>query len=138
MPILDIIDSDLQNGLVETLACLSPITKATERTFRERIARGVMTFVALIDDKVVGTASLFVEPKFIHDGGLVGHIEDVAVLPEFQGMGVGQNLVEHCVEQARLAGCYKVILDCKHDLIPFYEQSGFKVSGYQMRLDFPR
>ncbi len=31
-------------------------------------------------DKVVGTATLLIEPKFIHNLGYIGHIEDV-VLP---------------------------------------------------------
>ena len=35
--------------------------------------------VAVDDNKIIGSTTLFIEQKFIHDGGLGGHIEDVVV-----------------------------------------------------------
>ncbi len=48
-----------------------------------------------IDIKKVigGTTTLLVEPKFIFGGGRVGHIEDVCVRKEFQGLGIAGWLV---------------------------------------------
>ena len=51
-----------------------------------------MIFVAILDGKVVGSTTLLIEPKFIHNGGLVGHIEDVVVNKEFQGQKIGEEI----------------------------------------------
>lgn len=94
------------------------------------------------DDQLVGTISLLMEWKFIHDGGLVGHIEDVATKSGCEGRGIGQALVAHAVEECRRKSldrnrkCYKVILDCDKDLVGFYEKAGFREVGVCMRMDF--
>ena len=97
--------------------------------------REVMTYGYFEDDRLVGTISLLIEQKFIHKGGLVGHIEDVAVQSDCGGQGIGQALVAHAVEKCRERGCYKVILDCAENLVVFYEKSGFRGAGVFMRLD---
>jgi glucosamine-phosphate N-acetyltransferase len=95
----------------------------------------VRTYVALLDDRVAGTASLFIEPKFIHNGGSVGHIEDVAVHVAYQHHGVGASLVKYLLDVCREMGCYKVILDCEDHVIPFYEHLGFRRWEIAMRAD---
>lgn len=92
-------------------------------------------YVALEGSKVIGSASILIEQKFIHDGGKVGHIEDVSVRKEFQGKGVGKKIVTALLKYAEKQGCYKTILDCTADLIPFYEKIGFKRHSNSMRFD---
>ena len=65
--------------------------------------------------------------------GRVGHIEDVVVSKEYEGRGIGIKLVTSLLEKAEGMNCYKTILDCKGDLIPFYERIGFKQESNQMR-----
>ena len=48
--------------------------------------------VAVDNNKIVGSTTLFIEQKFIHDGGLVGHIEDVVVRKDYEGRGIGMKL----------------------------------------------
>lgn len=93
-------------------------------------------FVAVHEERVMGTASLYVEEKFIHNGGKVGHVEDVVVSPNYRGMGLGSQLVQRCLQEARGAGCYKVILSCQSDRVSFYERLGFRPHEQQMRVDF--
>src|SRR5262245_46593579 len=79
--------SDLNQGFLDTLASLAKVNLTLEQTkvvFRERLRKGIRTFVACLENRIVGTASLFVEEKFIHEGGKSGHIEDVAVHKDFQ------------------------------------------------------
>jgi len=95
----------------------------------------IYIYVAIQNGKVIGTATLVIERKFIRRGGLCGHIEDVAVHPDHQGQGVGKLLVERLISLAKFRGCYKVILDCSKELIPFYGRFGFKESERHMRLD---
>jgi glucosamine-phosphate N-acetyltransferase len=129
---------DLTQDFLNTLASLAPVNLTLDRAkvvFRERLRKGIRTFVALMDNRIVGTASLLVEEKFIHEGGRSGHIEDVAVHKDFQKHGVGAALVRHVIEQARAAKCYKVILNCSEGTAAFYEKLGFRRHDIGMRLD---
>lgn len=105
------------------------------KILRERFSKGVKTFVYVNDGHIVGTASLILEPKFLHGGSRVGHIEDVAVLPEHQHKGIGTALVEHCVQIARETGCYKVVLACAMKNLLFYVKQGFIQHEIAMRRD---
>ncbi len=138
LQICELFGPDLANGFLETLESLSEVrmtpAEAAE-VLRTRLRTGVKTYVAKIDGRVVGTCSLLLEQKFLHGGGWVGHIEDVAVDRGCQKKGIGSALVEHAVAEARRRGCYKVILDCFEHLVPYYNRFGFRVFNVGMRLD---
>jgi len=130
--------TDLQRGFLPCLASLKPCELTDEQAievFRQRMRQKIRTYVALLDGRIVGTATLLIEPKFIHTGGVVGHIEDVAVHQAYQAHGVGALLVKHVLEECRAAKCYKVILDCAEKVIPFYEKLGFSKWERAMRID---
>ena len=91
-----------------------------------------------MDEVVTGTATVFIEDKFLHCGSRVGHIEDVVVDNTRRTKGVGRSLIETCIEHAEDNGCYKVILDCASDVIPFYKKCGFMPTGYTMRYNLDR
>lgn len=85
--------------------------------------------------RIVGSTTLLIEQKFIHGGGLVGHIEDVVVAGDMQGKNIGRMLVEHALRHAGSRGCYKTILDCQDDVRGFYEKIGFSRASSAMRFD---
>jgi glucosamine-phosphate N-acetyltransferase len=84
---------------------------------------------------ILATSSVIIEDKFLHCGSKVGHIEDVVVDKDTRGSGLGQKIVEHCIDYAREAGCYKVILDCSNKNVPFYINCGMYLSENCMRID---
>jgi len=84
---------------------------------------------------VIGSTTLLIEPKFIHQGGKVGHIEDVVIAKEHQGTGIGEKLINFVLDHAKQNQCYKTILDCSDDLKQFYEKIGFKKHSNCMRFD---
>ena len=138
MKIRDIVESDIDNGFLESLDSLrnaSDLNKDTARDILKKIIGNPdhIIHVAEVDGKVVGSTTLLIEQKFIHKGGKVGHIEDVVVSKEFEGKGIGIKLVTSLLEVAKAKNCYKTILDCKDELIPFYERIGFKQESNQMR-----
>ena len=92
-------------------------------------------FVAVLEDRIVGSTTLFIEPKFIHNGGFVAHIEDVVISKDLQRKGIGKKLILASLEYAKNNGCYKTILDCADDLKSFYEKIGFKKYSNAMRYD---
>ena len=131
---------DLWNGFLTTLDSLrqaSDIDKNKAETIFEKINSNPdhIVIVAELDGKIVGTATLLIEPKFIHNGGLVGHIEDVSIDKRFQGQKIGEKIIKHILEFTKKQGCYKTILDCTNDVKPFYEKLGFKHIASELRFD---
>ncbi|MDA7939954.1 MAG: GNAT family N-acetyltransferase [Nitrosopumilus sp.] len=131
---------DLQNGFLESLDALRPasgIDPGRAEEIFERIDSDPMYVVAVAEEggRVIGATTLVIEQKFIHEGGLVGHIEDVAVSRGAQGRGAGTAILRYLLEEAGRRGCYKTILDCAEDVMPFHARLGFKPGVNQMRLD---
>jgi glucosamine-phosphate N-acetyltransferase len=133
-------EKDLFNGFLESLDSLrkaSSLSPKKAKAIFKTISsdKNYKIYVAELDSKIVGAATIIIEQKFINEGGKVGHIEDVAVRKKYQGKGVGQEVVKALVAYAKKKGCYKTILDCSDELIPFYEKIGFKRHSNSMRID---
>jgi glucosamine-phosphate N-acetyltransferase len=131
---------DLWNGFLTTLDSLRQ-TSDIEKNIADKIFDKIknnpdhIVAVALTDGKIVGAATLLLEPKFIHNGGIVGHIEDVVVDKKFQGKKIGEKIIRYLLDFAKSKGCYKTILDCVDDVKPFYEKLGFKHNANALRFD---
>ena len=133
-------EADLWNGflkLLDSLKQASNIEKSKAKEIFEKINANPDHIIAVaeLDGKIVGATTLFIESKFIHNGGLVGHIEDVVVNKEYQGQKMGEKIMNYLIEIAKNRGCYKTILDCTDDVKPFYEKLGFKQVANELRLD---
>ena len=133
-------ESDLENGFLESLDNLkhaSDLGQTTAKNILNKILNDEnhIIHVAELDGKIVGSTTLLIEQKFIHEGGIVGHIEDVVVNKEFEGQGIGMKLVLSLLDVAKERKCYKTILNCEDKLIPFYEKIGFKQKSTEMRFD---
>lgn len=131
---------DLDKGFLHTLDSLRQASntdkKIIEKTFEKiNSNQDHLIIVALIDGKVVGATTLLIETKFIHNGGKVGHIEDVVVAKEYQKKGIGEKMINYLLRYAKEQGCYKTILDCVDDVKPFYEKLGFKHNANALRFD---
>ena len=136
--IREIEEDDLENGFLETLDFLrnaSDLDKNKANEILKKIKQNPnhIIHVAIDGNKIVGSTTLFIEQKFIHDGGFVGHIEDVVVRKDYEGKGIGIKLVMSMLERAKEKNCYKTILDCKDDVKQFYEKIGFKRESNGMR-----
>jgi len=136
--IREIIETDIENGFLETLDSLRKTSDLDKKIGKDILKKIIsnpdhIIYVAEENGKIIGSTTLFIEQKFIHNGGRVGHIEDVVVSKEYEGRGIGIKLVNSLLEKARVMNCYKTILDCQDELIPFYERIGFKQESNQMR-----
>ncbi len=131
---------DLWNGFLTTLDSLRKASdidrnKAEEIFDKINSNSDHIIAVAELDGKIIGATTLLIEPKFIHEGGLVGHIEDVVIDKNFQGQKIGEKIMKYLLEFAKNRGCYKTILDCTDDVKPFYEKLGFKHIANELRFD---
>ena len=138
--IREIEEDDLEKGFLETLDFLrntSSIDKNKAKEILKKIKQNPnhIIYVAIDDKKIIGSTTLLIEQKFIHNGGLVGHIEDVVVRKDYERRGIGIKLVTSMLERAKEKNCYKTILDCKDDVKQFYERIGFKRESNCMRYD---
>ncbi|GAB7344947.1 hypothetical protein MBLNU457_3380t1 [Dothideomycetes sp. NU457] len=131
--------SDYNNGFLDVLRVLTTVgdisEDAFEQRFQEMSREGSGYHVLVILDgsgKVVGTGCLVVERKFIHNLGLVGHIEDIAVAKDQQGKKLGLRIIQALDYVAEKVGCYKSILDCSEANEGFYVKCGFKRAGLEM------
>jgi len=138
--IREIEENDLENGFLESLDFLSKASNIDGDEAREILKKinhdpNHIIHVAIDDNKIVGSTTLLIEQKFIHEGGLVGHIEDVVVRKDYEGKGVGMKLIRSLLDCAKEKNCYKTILDCKDDVKPFYKKIGFHEESNGMRYD---
>ncbi len=133
-------EKDLFNGFLESMDSLKlasnlDIEKAKEIFEKISSNSNHFVYVAILDGRVVGSTTMLIEPKFIHDGGNVAHIEDVVVSKDYQGKGIGEMLMRSLLDLAKDNNCYKTILDCTDEVKPFYEKIGFKRTSNGMRYD---
>lgn len=144
--IRQLIASDLSDssGFIETMANMhdiSHLTLAQLKDFWQKASQPGVYFLLAISqeeasrDQIVATAKLLVEPKFFHEGRPAGHIEDVVTRQGFEGNGLAKALLGEAIRIARDNNCYKVILDCKKELVDFYSKVGFKEHDVCMRID---
>lgn len=131
---------DIFNGFLTSLDSLrqaSNIEKSAAEEIFEKINNNPDHIIAVAekDQKIVGAATLLLETKFIHSGGVIGHIEDVVVDKSFQGQKIGEKIIRHLLDIANNRGCYKTILDCTDEVKPFYEKLGFRHNANAMRFD---
>lgn len=133
-------EKDLFNGFLESMDSLKlasnlDIEKAKEIFEKISSNSNHFIYVAILDGRVVGSTTMLIEPKFIHNGGNVAHIEDVVVSKDYQGKGIGEMLMRTLLDLAKDNNCYKTILDCTDEVKPFYEKIGFKIISNGMRYD---
>ena len=92
--------------------------------------------IAKNEGRLVG----FAYASFIRDfpfevSGHVSVINDVYVLPEFRGIGIGKQLVIECMDKLKTHGAEAVRLTVLADnkaVVELYERLGFKACRYGM------
>jgi GNAT superfamily N-acetyltransferase len=95
-------------------------------------------YVAVADDETVGTFALAIMDNLAHSGMPSGLIEDVAVKKEWQGKGIGKQMMCFAIERCKERGCYKLALSSNKNRTGahhFYESLGFEKHGYSFLID---
>ncbi|KIW10588.1 hypothetical protein PV08_11552 [Exophiala spinifera] len=131
--------TDFAKGFLDCLRVLTWVGDLTEEEFYERYdemnTQGKGTYYLIVieyEGRIVGTGSLIVEKKFIHNRGICGHIEEVSIAKEHQGKHLGQKMLASLDSVAKSLGCYKSILDCSPQNEPFYVKCNYHNSGTEM------
>ena len=137
-------DLNPKRGFLKTLSNLSKTAllskKKIKAIFKEvKEKENSYIFVAVGENKqIIGTIKLIIERKFWQGGKRAGHIEDVVTRKGFENMGVAGSLIKKALVEAKKLGCYKVILDCRDELVPFYRKFKFYKFESCLRVDFKK
>jgi glucosamine-phosphate N-acetyltransferase len=129
-------ESDFDAGLYDIINFFTRIVSADEDLMKTQYNKFcneyIKTYVVVLDNTIVGTGRLIIEPKIHNNGKNMAHIEDVVVQQEFCSRGIGKMLIEFLVSVAQENNCYKTVLNCSTENISFYQQMGFAVKGVEM------
>jgi len=134
--------SDYHRQYINLLKQLSPSSNI-DVTFSDFIHQfnhiqknNINIYVIEHENKIIASATLIIEHKFIHNCKNVGHIEDVVVDKMYRGNRLAQRLVEFMIDYSRKHNCYKIILNCSEDYKKFYEKFEFEEKNIQMAIYF--
>nr|CAG4643560.1 EOG090X0FKI [Ilyocryptus agilis] len=126
--------SDYDRGYLQLLSSLTEVGNISRQQFQEQFQRmknsnGTYYCTVIVDtqkDEIVAASTLLMERKFIRNCAWRARLEDVVVNPNYRGKQLGKCIVEIVTNLGRALGAYKMSLDCKDKLIPFYESLGYE------------
>jgi GNAT superfamily N-acetyltransferase len=100
---------------------------------------GYELLVAEENGVIIGTTVLAILPGFTHGVSPFAVIEYVVVDEAYRSKGFGRLLMKYCIDRAKEAGCYKIMLTSdkrRTDAHEFYKSLGFEASAHGFRLYF--
>ncbi|MGI0083505.1 MAG: GNAT family N-acetyltransferase [Nitrososphaerales archaeon] len=120
---------DLVISLAKFEHLASPTSSGKRRLVQDTFEKKrLRLFLSFVDKKPVGyTLYFFTYSSFLARPTL--YLEDLFVLEQFRGMGVGTKLFERCAEEARKLDCGRMewsVLTWNQKAIGFYEKIGAK------------
>jgi len=119
--------TDMDNGQVVSLSEAESIFERTKEYPNYQI------YVACHNGKALGSFALLIMDNLAHMGARSGIVEDVVVAPEWQGQGIGKQMMQFAMQKCREARCYKLVLSSnkkRHKAHRFYQGLGFEEHGY--------
>lgn len=121
-------------------APLPPRTRVIE-LWQEIVANPMLIyFVAEQEGRLVSSCNLTIVPNLTRGARPFGVIENVITHPDFRRRGLAQQVLDHAVDTAKQAGCYKVMLTSgtsRKSAHVLYEKAGFRKDtkvGFDLRL----
>lgn len=129
--------ADYDKGFVRLLGQLTKVGDVSREQFLSRYSAMKACpntyYVTVIEDletnQIVGSATLVVEQKFIHECAVRGRLEDVVVSDDYRGKQLGKLIITTITLLAQHLHCYKITLDCKDRMIQFYTGLGYRLES---------
>jgi len=100
-------------------ACLS---EKTAEAARKGLPNSLYCVIATSQGMTIGMG------RVVGDGGLNFEIVDIAVLPEYQGKGIGKRIMEHIMAFLEANAPESAYISLMADVPALYEKFGFKLS----------
>jgi len=92
-------------------------------TERDKFDDDAVHAAATVDEKLAGIGRLhFIDER-------QGQIRYMAVKPEFQGQGVGREILRHLESIGYGYGLQEIILNARQNAVEFYQRLGYEILG---------
>jgi perosamine synthetase len=91
-----------------------------------RIMNNGSIIIAELNGKIIGSITILLEQKFIHNSAIYAHIEDVFVNESFRHKKIGKELVNNSIVYCKEKNVYKISLNCDEKLRAFYSLNNFE------------
>lgn len=105
------------------------LLQENRRYFKQAISDGTfVVWLALDVGNIIATGGLTlydVPPTMSCINGKVGYISNIYTLREYRKQGIASALLKRIMEEAKLRGCTKVVLNATDMGRPIYEKAGF-------------
>lgn len=104
---------------------------------RDVEASGVKFFIES-DGKEVARVYLYIMKNDLKKSPF-GFLEDLYVEEDFRGQGVGTELLNAVIKEAKNLGCYKLVATSRHErkgVHKMYEKNGFENFGIEFKIYF--
>lgn len=155
--------ADLEEITAVEAVCFPAAEAADKESFRKRLeifpnhfwlleqdaseGRIISIINGMVTDIPVLVDDMFADATMHKEDGAWQMIFGVETIPEYRRQGCAAMLMKRVIEDTRRAGKKGLMLTCKEELIPFYEQFGYINEGismskhggavwYDMRLSF--
>ncbi|MFA6012866.1 MAG: GNAT family N-acetyltransferase [Desulfobacteraceae bacterium] len=95
-------------------------------------------YLAVLNEKAVGTFTLLIMDNIAHKGAKSAVLEDVVVSETMRGKGVGTLMMDYAGKLAKQKGCYKLSFSSNRnrtDAHRFYEKLGFERHGISFLIE---
>lgn len=96
-----------------------------------------VAWLAVYEDEIVATSGLCfnqIAPGFTLPDGKVAYILNIFTLPEWRGQGLGKQIFDHILQEAKDRGYKRISLHATEDGRAIYEKFGFRLTGDEMEL----
>ena len=115
-----------------------PIAQAQARFSELALRPGHAIYVAELERQIVGTFALIFVGGLSHGARDSCIVEDVCVVAEMQGTGIGKQMMDFAMSQCADDACYKLVLSShikRGNAHRFYESLGFRRHGHSFLID---
>jgi glucosamine-phosphate N-acetyltransferase len=133
--------NDFNNNYIELLSQLTDVSKnciseINWTNFINNLSENhqIIVLCDIKTKKIIGSGTLLIENKIIHNMSKVAHIEDIVIDEKIRGQGLGKKMIDYLIVKAKKLGVYKIILNCAEHNIKFYKKCGFTVKSTQMAI----
>ena len=133
-------NKNLKIQYLKLLSNLSITTKLSDNIFLfqlDKIYQNGLIIIAYIEEnnkiKLIGSGTIFLQPKLSHGGKNIGQIEDIVIDNNYRNLGIGKNIILKLLEKSENMNCYKIILSCSKNLKNYYNKLGFNECGILMK-----
>jgi len=90
--------------------------------------------VAVTDDIILGSITIFIEHKMTYNGCKMAHIENMLVEKDMRHQNIGSKLINCSVGIAKEQKCYRIDLACDESVKNFYIKNNFNPDNISMTM----